>query len=404
MQVDYVLDCGKNGATIHDAAANPIESRADISHLSDDPATQPTVETISHDEVLKLPEDLPRGSTIVCEYAHLGCPRRKRSLAQPFSEDQLLDLYKRFEDNDITLKLFPQQSTPRAVNYAKGILDLPGIKYKKPWVKTDLNDPISLHLFLRDFPDVSLMNPPRSFEPSAKREESYEWKMDSDMYLNILRAGNEKYPIREGDFLSNNMQLIYDTVSETCRSAFGFKLFKVNSNGNKKGDINLKSIKNAQLYAVLVQLLDDEGNPRIRKSTGKLPSWKFIKRYSIKMTPFHFKGGVARSNLYYHGMRNWGAAQMAEELGDKSVKQRRRGGYTKREGNKEYVKGYSPEEDLLFVKYRKQYCDAVRELFRVFKDIIEKDEVQVSIPKVAKDIIGKDGVQTSIPKVADSAV
>jgi hypothetical protein len=342
------------------------------------------VDTISHAEVLNLPESLPRGSTIVCEYAHLGCPRRKRSLAQPFSVDQLLDLYKRFEERGITLKLFPQQSTPRAVNYAKGILDLPGTKYKKPWVKTDLNDPISIHLFLRDYPDVSLMNPPRSFEPSAKREESYEWKMDSDLYLNILRAGSEKYPIKEGDFLSNNIEQIYENVSETCRSVFDIKRY-IPKRFN--GRINLNDIKNAQLYAVLVQLLDDEGNPRIRKSTGKLPSWKFIKRYSIKMTPFHFKGGVARSNLYYHGMRNWGAAQMAEELGDKSVKKRRRGGYTKKEGNKEYVKGYSAEEDRLFVKYRKQYCDAVRELFRAFKGIIEKD-----------------GVHSSIPETADSAV
>jgi hypothetical protein len=73
---------------------------------------------------------------------------------------------------------------------------------------------------------------------------------------------------------------------------------------------------------------------------------------------------------------------MAEELGDKSVKKRRRGGYTKRDGSKKYVKSYSAEEDRLFIKYRKQYCDAVRELFRAFKVIIEKDGVHSSIPKV----------------------
>ena len=371
MRIDYVLDCGMNTATIYIAKTGEVE-------------------TIRHDALLNLPESLPRGSTIVCEYAHLGCPRKKRSLSQPFEDYRLLDLYERFEEKGITLKLFPQQSTPRACNYA---IKVTGDKDRE---KSDITDPESIYFLLRDFPEISLMNPPRSFEVSDKRAESYEWVADSNMYLNIARRYS--YVKAEGDeggesddFLVKNMQQVYEAVSETCRSAFGLDTYKSNRGKVKKGQVNLNKMKKAQVYSVLTQLLDADGNPRIRKSTGKLPSWKFIKRYSIKMTPFHFKGGVARSNLYYHGARHWVSAQMADELGvtSKSIKKKRRGGYVNSDNKKSpvYVEGFSDEENRLFIKYRKQYCDAVRELFRSFKDIIEKDGVHYSIPKVADSAV-----------------
>ena len=386
MKIDYVLDCGMNTATLYNAKTGEVK-------------------TIRHYDLLNLPGDLPRGSTIMCEYAHLGCPRKKRSLSQPFEAHLLLDLYKRFEEHDITLKLFPQQSTPRAVNYTTSkklgewsMSDESGSEYilGEIWGKDDERDPESLHTLQSDFPEISLMNPPKSFELSDKRAESYEWVADSNMYLNIARRysyvkGQGDEGDKGDDFLVQNMQQVYEAVSETCRSAFGLGVYKSNRGEVKKGQINLKKMKKAQVYSVLTQLLDADGKPRVRESTGKLPSWKFIKRYSIKMTPFHFKGGVARSNLYYHGARHWVSAQMAEELGvtSKSIKKKRRGGYINNDNKKnpKYVEGFNEEENRLFIKYRTQYCNAVRELFRAFKVIIEKD-----------------GVQTSIPKVADSAV
>lgn len=371
MSIDYVLDCGMNTATLFSAKTGEVE-------------------TIRHDALLNLPGDLPRGSTIVCEYAHLGCPRKKRSLSQPFEDYRLLDLYERFKECGITLKLFPQQSTPRACNYA---IKVTGDKDRE---KSDMTDPESIYFLLRDFPEISLMNPPGSFEVPDKRAESYEWVADSNMYLNIARRYSYvKAEDDEGgesdDFLVKNMQQVYEAVSETCRSAFGLDVYKTSRGKTKKGQVNLNKMKKAQVYSVLTQLLDADGNPRIRKSTGKLPSWKFIKRYSIKMTPFHFKGGVARSNLYYHGARHWVSAQMADELGvtAKSIKKKRRGGYVNSDNKKSpvYVEGFNDEENRLFRKYRTQYCNAVRELFRAFKDIIEKDGVQDSIPEAAETAV-----------------
>lgn len=356
----YVIDCGFKQSTIYN------------SDKYDETGEHDEVKTISHEDVLSLPQELPTGSTVVCEYAHLGCPRKEKSLAQVFTEGELLNLYEGFESNDITLKLFPQQSTPRACNYSK-------------LFKSDTNDPKAIYKLLKDFPQISLMIPPKNFEPSAKREESYEWVEDSNLELNKARAGIDKYKHEDDcnhQFLMEHYQEMYDKLSEDARSTFGFELYKKgNKNkGIKKGDIKLTELKRAQIFSVLVQFQGYDGNLRFREGTKDFAGWKFIKRYAIKMTPFHFKGGVARSNLYYHGMRNWGAIKMAEELGveTKSIKKKRRGGYFRKEDDT-YVEPYTPEEDRLFLKYRAKYCRSVKELFSLCKEIHSRG-VHTDIP------------------------
>ena len=94
----FVLDCGKNSATLY----NPITNE---------------VTTLSHEEVLELYKKLPEGSTLVSENSHLGTPRRKRSLSQPFTAEQLLGFYENCNNNNISIKLFPQKSTPRALGF-----------------------------------------------------------------------------------------------------------------------------------------------------------------------------------------------------------------------------------------------------------------------------------------------
>ena len=74
MEKTYVLDCGVNQSTIYDAEKN-------------------VVTTLSHDDVLKLHNVLEPNSTLICEYAHLGCPRGERSLSQPFTAEELLTFY-----------------------------------------------------------------------------------------------------------------------------------------------------------------------------------------------------------------------------------------------------------------------------------------------------------------------
>ena len=92
------------------------------------------------------------------------------------------------------------------------------------------------------------------------------------------------------------------------------------------------------------------------------------------MTPHHLKGGVARSNIYYHGVRHWVAKKAAEQLGmtSKAFKSKRRGGYMDSETGK-YVEPMTHEEEQAYLKYRRQYCKAVKLLFIKCKEIIERE-------------------------------
>jgi hypothetical protein len=332
-----VLDCGKNTATIYNSETD-------------------TCKTISHLDVLKLPEELESGTTVIGEYAHLGCPRQKYSLSQPFTENLLIDLYDRFKSKNISFKLFPQKSTPRATSFS-------GL------VKSDLNDPKAIYLLLKSFPNITLMNPPTSFEVEDIVQEGWVWKDTTNKILNVARRYSyESDDDKNSVFIKENIQHIYDSLSPVARDVFGFQLYKTTSKHGKKGTINLKEINMCQIYSILAILRDFEGQLRLFKDTNDFPTNYFIKRYVLCMTPFHWRGGVARSNLYYHGMMSWIARKaekdhqldfrrkvsIADEDGIKSKKVIRRGHFT-------------PQEDAVFIAYRKQYCKSIFELVNFFK-------------------------------------
>ena len=332
-----VLDCGKNTATIYNSDTD-------------------TCKVISHLDVLKLPEELESGTTVIAEYAHLGCPRQKYSLSQPFTENLLVDLYTRFESKNISLKLFPQQSTPRATSFS-------GL------TKSDLDDPKSIYRLLQNFPQISLMNPPKSFETENIVKEGWAWKDTTNKILNVARRYSyESDEDQNSVFIKENIHHIYDTLSPVARDAFGLQTFKKTSKHGKEGTVNLNKINMCQIYSILAILRDFDGQLRLYRDTNYFPGNNFIKRYVICMTPFHFRGGVARSNLYYHGAMNWiikkskeehglslkRKISVTDENGDKSERVIRRGHFT-------------PQEDAVFLKYRKQYCKSIFEMVNFFK-------------------------------------
>ena len=182
----YVLDCGTNKSTLY----NSDTDKCDI---------------ITHSEVLALPDTLPEGSTLICEYSHLGCQRTEFSLSQPFTADELLRLYSELEDKNITLKLFPQKSTPRACSYA----NLP---------KSDESDPKSIYILTRDFPQISMMNPPKTFEEHPKRLEAYDYKNYTSKYINMARRQEDAYS-EDGcsKWIIDNIELLFDNLSDTAK-------------------------------------------------------------------------------------------------------------------------------------------------------------------------------------------
>jgi hypothetical protein len=358
----FIVDCGANGSTLYDSDIDKVKS-------------------ISHTEVLALPFVLPFGSYVVSEYAHLGCPRKKLSRSQPFEEHELLKLYKDFAEHGITLRLFPQKSTPRAMNYSK------------QQFKSDFDDPKSIYMLLKAFPEISLMFPPRQFGTSNIRQESYDHKSLSNDILNIGRGRKDRYDDKKDanvEFIHSHMDEIFSRLSPDAIAAFTKE--KENTYMYKKtGRVNINKLKIAQIYTIMVMLQDYDGTLRVRQCSGELPGWKFIKRYGLCMTPFHFRGGVARSNTYYHSLRHWVATESAKELGmtKKEFLNKRRGGYFLNEDQKgkgkkgDYIVGFTKLEDDTYLKYRRKYCRCLKELFMICKSILERENnlgVQQLIP------------------------
>lgn len=351
-----VIDCGKNNAAYYD------------------PRTENS-KIISHEDLLNLHSilGLSKGDTIVGEYSHIGCPRGDFSLSQPFKADILLNWYKKLAYADVSLKMFPQKSTPRACSNS-------GLE------KNDLNDCKSIWQLLRDNPEISLMNPPRSFDESSFIKEMWEWKDLTNKILNIARW--DTYDLQEKGtdlntlWILDHLYEIYNGLSEEARDCFDFVFYKKKGKENelKIRTQNSWSFAMAQIYSILASMqyhcpIENKIKIRTRETTGNFLKNYHFKRYIVCMSPFHLKGGVARSNLYYHGMRNWIASKaknadlnFKRKVESKDSKDK----VTIRRGH------FTPEEDAFFVKYRAIYSHSIIEMYSLLKDILQ---VEHNLPR-----------------------
>tara|TARA_R110002020_G_scaffold216487_5_gene424228 strand:- start:579 stop:1697 length:1119 start_codon:yes stop_codon:yes gene_type:complete len=332
-----VIDCGETHATRYDGVSGK--------HKTVEEAVNSVV-SISLADVLKLPEELPEGTILVSEYAHAGCPRKGKSLAQPFTEGQLLDLYERCKQNNIVIKLFPQGSTPIA-------LALAGLE------KSDKHDPVAIFRFLERFPQTSMMNPPSNFELSPLVQEGWDWKQETTDILNFARRYNYEDPTDTNvQWIKEHLEEIAAQLSNRAKDAFGLSVRK--KSGPDKG--NFKGVKTKQIYSILALMRNLDGGLRAREITGELPGWGFIKKRAMPMSPFHRKGGVARSNMYYHGNKHYISRMMDNKVLNENGKR-----VIKRREN------FSPQEEQDFRYYRGEYCKSFRELFQVMKRMLQND-------------------------------
>ena len=335
------VDSGKNSQTFYDGEkVVEIKDKKDFLNLAKNPNL--------------------KGWALVGENAHLGSPRGERSFskAQPFTSEELAQFYQDAEKNDLIIGLFPQQSTPRATVYSQ-------------LEKNDLNDPISIHKLVTSFPQISLKKPNANFAETEVRKEGYKHKANLNAVLNAARFFDYSDSDPNAKFIRDNIESISWLLSKDAQDAFNLNdRYKV---GAKKGKINTNKISMSQMYTILSILRGKIGkNGEItedlnyRESQGKLCSWSFTKKYILNLGPFHRNGGVGRSNVMYHGERNY-IIRKAKEEGF-SLKSRNRGTFTS-------------EEDAVFVKYRTIYRNSLKELFNAFSSLLTAipDEVTHSI-------------------------
>jgi hypothetical protein len=329
------IDCGQNGATIYDGNNNRRAVK------------------ISFEDLFNLSNTLLKGSSIWGERAHFGVPQQQEaSLAQYFTSEQLLKFYSDCEEKGINLRFYSERLMPKMLQYA-------GFAQED---KSDYIDPVAAYEYIMARPNVqaTLMKPPKSFDLDPLREEGNQFREMTNKHLNVARFNG--YENINSEWIKNNIETIAEQLSNTAKSAFGLdekSHFKIKA---KQGQINLNKVKLPQMYSVLATLKDLKGNLRLRDNpkmyNKELPGWKFIKKYVIPMSPFHFRGGVARSNLYHHGMKNWINMKIKETNGY-DIKKKERGTFSK-------------TEDQIFNRYRTEYCNSIHELFHVFKEMITK--------------------------------
>lgn len=306
-------------------------------------------------ELLDAIAKMSPGNYLVGEYAHFGVPRVGLSMAQPFTAPELQAIYDKCIECGVIFELFPQMSTPRALNYSE-VKKMESAKDPDP-------DAEAIWKLLQDYPEISLMYTPIDFETSPKRQEGYDIIDRLNHTLNLVRGAGKKGYMQEEDanwrFLRDNLDDIVTRLSPETLSAFN-----LGEDGRyKTGKINFNQIKLAQVYSILAILQAHDGTKLVRTSTNELPGWKFIKRYVIRMSPFHLKGGLLRSNLYWHGLRNW----VGNQAGTKGLY---RAGYCP-ENSKKWIKKMNKAQEQKFLKFRAQYCKAIKELYCAFKSVLE---------------------------------
>ncbi len=214
---------------------------------------------------------IQRGCLVVCEWAHLAVPQTDRSLAQFFTAQQLTAIYCLLEQNGVTLRLFPHyHSGPRARAWAANRFPLIVTTDKSD----DKNDAAAIALYVKHCNGVSLAKPPRNFGRCPRRDYGLRVIDSANVVLNAERVrGYEgrKFPL----------------VVALARKI------------RKKSYSSFIDHDRAVTVAALIAT-EVDGKPKLFCRNGRPPGARFWMRYVARFTPFHHRGGIARSNLLKH--------------------------------------------------------------------------------------------------------
>ena len=243
---------------------------------------------------LNIPE-LKRGDNLVVECAHLREAHRF-TLAQPFDYDQLEELKRNADEKGVTIRLFPQKSTPKARKLA-------GIDADSK-TKTDEIDTRAIAEFL--LKDQNAFDALKEFFPkrlgSFKDEISSTVEYIKECNADINPAKSSEYGFGKIDYQDEvskwaNKYLLkiteYLDGDEELINHLGIRILR---NGTLKVD------KANRIYTLIHSILRPNGELRVRHDIGKVPNWKYIKAHYLGCKPYHMNQGVAASN-YKHWWR-----------------------------------------------------------------------------------------------------
>lgn len=247
------------------------------------------------------------GAYLVVEYAHIQVPRREQSLAQVYTAEELVEFYDLATEAGVTCLWFPQYLTSRARAVA-------GLSKDKT-TGEDAADARALHHFVRSEPVV--MHKPRyQMGVSDWRQAIYTFKRETDIILNWARTqtdetGQKKYVTKSDEYFrfAGKDDHCRQLLKDANIAAFGNSKNRHNQVGQETSDEGVMrvvaSMGVCQLYTAAALVVDPAGHERQREDTDAMPGVNWLVRNIVGTSPFHHRGGIARSNFYYHGMRNF---------------------------------------------------------------------------------------------------
>lgn len=224
---------------------------------------------------------LAAGTLVVCEAAHLGVPQTELSLAQPYKADELLDLYSCLRSSGVTLRLAPHAHTGKRMRL--------WVAHHFPDIvsgdeKSDSADAIALAIYVDRCNEIALANPYRSFGNAARREFGRKVRQLSNSILNAERTdeyGGNFYPV------------VVDLARQVWRLGYGRDLKFV-------------------LSIASTLAWEKEGELQLFTYRGQVPGRWFWMRNVLRMSAWHHRGGIARSNLMWHAFRPYLATHAAK--------------------------------------------------------------------------------------------
>lgn len=289
---------------------------------------------------------LPNGAKLICEAAHLGTPRTDFSLAQVYTEQELLSLYAALTAKGCELRLFPQGTTPKA----RAMAGIDG--------KSDEGDLLAIAYYVQKFPDTPFKRPPASFITERRVEAGWTFKKENDGILNVARRF--KYG-RDDDYVASFVERNFDELaSRLSDNAKEFVHLSDDYRSKKKGKSwNQDSTRKSRIYTLAALFLHPDGYARTRPDTGTLPGINWLKRYVLHFSPFHFKGGIARSNLKWHAFRN----EAINALGTRKASSK---------GKVLSHYDFNDDQQEQFRQCRKEFMGAVTETMQTIRDMVQE--------------------------------
>jgi len=249
---------------------------------------------------------------LVSEASHIQTPQTERSFAQPLSLNQikLMDAVAKKKQIEIYVVSHHQNRTVRQLmgqsvekTYGEDEIDC------RCWSGFIQKHPVSMHKLRTNFDD-------------SKRMAIYEFKDRTNQILNAARRFG--YQMNRKIFVD----LGYDVETDAC-----LVLLELAGLHRTKGDIvsdrwnavahkcpqelreAIYSFSPTQLYSLAAMFFDPFTNERrVRSDTHEPPGVNWLMRNIVGCSPFHHRGGTARSNIYHHGVKNFSGVRYAGKM------------------------------------------------------------------------------------------